>query len=178
MQIIHYQPLSIIHSLSIIQYNNYQPTEAAARRSSVKKVFLEISQKEEGHLSIKIASLRPSTLLKKRLWHRCFPVNFVKFLRTPFLTQHLRWLLLNQCNAKLLPPLSKHAIQIWLENYQTKHFWKLYTVLMICKKQQAWSLELLNKERLWHRCFGVKFAKFFRAVFWLNSCILSIIFLE
>ena len=24
-------------------------------------------------------------LLKKRLWHRYFPVNFVKFLRTPFL---------------------------------------------------------------------------------------------
>ena len=29
-------------------------------------------------------------LLKKSLWHRCFPVNFVKFLRTPFLTEHLR----------------------------------------------------------------------------------------
>ena len=29
--------------------------------------------------------LRPATLLKKRLWHRCFPVNFAKFLRTPFL---------------------------------------------------------------------------------------------
>ena len=28
---------------------------------------------------------RPATLFKKRLWHRCFPVNFVKFLRTPFL---------------------------------------------------------------------------------------------
>ena len=28
---------------------------------------------------------RPATLLKKRLWHRCFPVNFVTFLRTPFL---------------------------------------------------------------------------------------------
>ena len=26
--------------------------------------------------------------------HRCFPVNFEKFLRTPFLTEHLRWLLL------------------------------------------------------------------------------------
>ena len=26
-----------------------------------------------------------ATLLKKRLWHRCFPVNFTKFLRTPFL---------------------------------------------------------------------------------------------
>ena len=23
-------------------------------------------------------------LLKKRLWHRCFPVNFANFLRTPF----------------------------------------------------------------------------------------------
>ena len=36
----------------------------------------------------------PATLLKKRLWHRCLPVNFAKFLRTPFLTEHLRWLLL------------------------------------------------------------------------------------
>ena len=33
----------------------------------------------------KVAGLRPATLLKKRLWHRCFPVNFVKFLRTSFL---------------------------------------------------------------------------------------------
>ena len=30
--------------------------------------------------------------IKKRLWHRCFSVNFAKFLRTPFLTEHLRWL--------------------------------------------------------------------------------------
>ena len=28
---------------------------------------------------------RPATLLKKRLWHRCFPVNFVELLRAPFL---------------------------------------------------------------------------------------------
>ena len=27
--------------------------------------------------------LRPATILKKRLWHECFPVNFEKFLRTP-----------------------------------------------------------------------------------------------
>ena len=35
------------------------------------------------------------TLFKKRLWHSCFPVNFTKFLRTPFLIEHLRWLLLH-----------------------------------------------------------------------------------
>ena len=42
----------------------------------------------------KVAGLRPATLLKKRLWHRCFLVNFTKFLRTTFLTEHFRWLLL------------------------------------------------------------------------------------
>ena len=30
-------------------------------------------------------SLRPATLLKKRLWHRCFPVNFARFFGTLFL---------------------------------------------------------------------------------------------
>ena len=47
------------------------------------------------HLSIsKLTRSRsvPATLLKKRLWHRCFPVNFAKFLRTPFFTEHLWWL--------------------------------------------------------------------------------------
>ena len=33
----------------------------------------------------KVAGLRPALLLKKRLWHCCFPLNFVKFLRTFFL---------------------------------------------------------------------------------------------
>ena len=42
--------------------------------------------------------LRAATLLKKRLWHRCFPVNFAILLRTPSFTEHLRWLLLNVFN--------------------------------------------------------------------------------
>ena len=39
-------------------------------------------------------------LLKKRLWHRCFLVNFSKFLRTPFFTEHL-WRLLLHTVVKL-----------------------------------------------------------------------------
>ena len=35
--------------------------------------------------SIRKGQKEPPTLLKKRLWHRCFPVNFAKFLRTPLL---------------------------------------------------------------------------------------------
>ena len=39
----------------------------------------------------KVAGLRPqlATLLKESLWHTYFPVNFAKFLRTPFLTEYL-----------------------------------------------------------------------------------------
>ena len=33
----------------------------------------------------KVTGPKPATLLKKRLWHRFFLVNFAKFLRTPFL---------------------------------------------------------------------------------------------
>ena len=29
--------------------------------------------------------LGPAAVLKKRLWYRCFPVNFAKFSRTPLL---------------------------------------------------------------------------------------------
>ena len=35
-----------------------------------------------------------ATLSKKKLWHWCFSINFAKFLRTPFHTEHLRLLLL------------------------------------------------------------------------------------
>ena len=35
------------------------------------------------------------TLLKKTLWHSCFPVNFARFLKTPCFTEHIRWLFCN-----------------------------------------------------------------------------------
>ena len=37
---------------------------------------------------------------KRRLQHRCFTVKFVEFLRTLFLTEHLRWLLLHHCKIR------------------------------------------------------------------------------
>ena len=80
--------------------------EAVAQRCSVKEVFCEkgvprnFTKFTGKHLfqSLffnKVAGLRPATLLKMRLWHRCFPVIFVKFLRPPLFTEHLRWLLLS-----------------------------------------------------------------------------------
>ena len=62
-----------------------------------KKSFSDLTWKSQEQLPevlCKKGVLRPATLLKKRLWHKCFPVNFAKFLRTPFSVDHLRWLLL------------------------------------------------------------------------------------
>ena len=70
-------------------FMNYLHFRNSHRKCSVKKVFLKIFAKFTGkHLCQslflnKIAGLRPATLLKKRPWHRCFPVSFAKFLRTP-----------------------------------------------------------------------------------------------
>ena len=74
-------------------------SEAVARKSSVKNLFLEISQNSQGNTCAgdffnKVAGLSPETLFKKSIWHRCFAVNFTKFVRTLILTEHLRCLLL------------------------------------------------------------------------------------
>ena len=58
---------------------------------SMKKGFLRNFTKfTEKHLCQslffnKVTGLRPATLLKKKLWHRCFPVKVVKLPRTPSL---------------------------------------------------------------------------------------------
>ena len=57
-----------------------------------KKVFLEISQNSQENtcarvsflIKLQASGLRPATVLKKGLWHRCFPNNSAKFLRTLF----------------------------------------------------------------------------------------------
>ena len=67
-----------------------QNTEEVVQRCSVKKCFLKfhkIHKKTPVPESLfkKVAGLKPAILLKKGLWNRCFPVNFVKFLRKSFL---------------------------------------------------------------------------------------------
>ena len=50
-----------------------------------KKDVLENLVKFTRKRLCKVAGLRPPTLLKERLWHGVFSVNFAKFLRKPFL---------------------------------------------------------------------------------------------
>ena len=77
-----------------ITFTFYILLKAVFQRCSVNKVFLEISPNSQETTCARISfliklqawGLRPATLLKKRSWRRCFPVNFEKFPRTPFLT--------------------------------------------------------------------------------------------
>ena len=55
------------------------------KRQPQEVILHKITQKQPSEVFCKKQRLRPTTLLKKRLWHRCFPVNFAKFLRVPFL---------------------------------------------------------------------------------------------
>ena len=71
-----YCVLSLIRLIIGSAYTVYA-SEAATRGVLLKSVSLKISQNSK--------SFRLGTLWKKRLRHRCCPVNFVKFLRTPFL---------------------------------------------------------------------------------------------
>ena len=52
-------------------------------KKSVQRSFVKFRGK---HLC---KNLFFATLLKNRIWRRCFPVNFAKFLRTPLLTEDL-----------------------------------------------------------------------------------------
>ena len=94
------------------------------RRCSVGKDVLRNFAKFTGkHLCQslffnKVVDLRPATLLKTRLWHRCFPVNVAKFLRRPFLQNTSRRLLLicERCFCTL-----------WLHE-----LWNLFSVIRCC----------------------------------------------
>ena len=82
--------LSIIYGLFKLFWLTHVPAETATRGALCGKVFLQIWQNHRktsvpASLFNKIAGLRPAALLKKIIWHRCFAVNFIKFLRTPFI---------------------------------------------------------------------------------------------
>ena len=67
-----------------------------------------------GALFNRAAGLQACDFIKKRLQYRCFPVSIAKLLRTPFFTEHLRWL--------LLAPV----IVAFLKRFQTMSFRKSY----------------------------------------------------
>ena len=65
-------------------------SKRSQRRCFIKKLFLKILQNSQEKTCARVSfwyscRLNPATLLKKRLQHRCFCVNFIKYLITHFL---------------------------------------------------------------------------------------------
>ena len=87
---------------------HYLRVRSSHQRCSVKIGVLGNFKKFTGKhlcqsfLLNKVSGLRLATLFIKRLWHRCFPVNFVKFLRTRFYIEHHWWLLFPHLSLYIL----------------------------------------------------------------------------
>ena len=76
--------------IAIAVFKKYRSSQRRCRnihqRYSVKKVFLKISQISQENTWIgvffdKVEVLQSASFLRKRLQHKCFPVNFAKLLR-------------------------------------------------------------------------------------------------
>ena len=70
--------------------------ETVVRRCSAEKVFLENSQNSQKNTCARVSFLIKLQTLGSSILTlaECFPGNFAKFLRTPFFTEHLWWVLL------------------------------------------------------------------------------------
>ena len=82
-----------------------------------------------------VAALRPATLLKDRLCHRCFPVNFSKFLT---LVQDKRLFFFQILSANL----SVFAFRS-IPSLRVKQVWKIFFYYEPFSKVLRWSLPLV-----------------------------------
>ena len=94
-------------------------------------------------------------LWKKKLCHRCFPVNFGKFPLTYFFTEHLRWLLLLKAplGARVLNSSSQNDSIVTGFVQDTQHvlevatndlFWKIFVVKYSSKFRKKHLLQILR----------------------------------
>ena len=125
-------------------------------------------------LLIKLQASDLQLYLKNRLWHRCFPVNFAKFLRTPFLQSNSGRLLLGIPFSQFIPgelsflkktfsPALAPCLGITLRR-NNNHEQPWYRPRFIRKRLFRPATLLVNKLR--HRYFLENLAKYVRTPKW------------
>ena len=121
----------------------WRMSEAATQSCSVKKSALENFAKLTGNhlcqilLFNKVVGIRSVTLLKKRLRHRVFPVNFAKFSRTPFFQN-------TSCGCVCYISYTQRFFSVFLLSL----IFMSVPILYIREKQCSCCLKLSN----WHFC--------------------------
>ena len=142
VQIILVKQLQQIFSCFILIVNALVRSRVA-RRCSVKGVLRNLT-KFTGKLQHlcqslffnKVTGLRPVTLLKKRLWYRCFPANFAKVLKTHFLTE----------TSGRLPLISMGTMQILVQKITSEKKRNTSRFLFFCSSSSS-RPELFCKKR-------------------------------
>ena len=105
-------------SANVWQFAEVPGFRSSHHRCSVKKGVLRNFAKFAGkHLC---QSLFFNKVAGLRLWHRCFPVNFAKFLRTYFFIEHIHWLLLHfrQCSYSIRPEIFENLWWRFFRGYR------------------------------------------------------------
>ena len=75
------------HLKTLVSFTLTLCESRALAKAAVRKKFEKIHTKTPVPESLfnKVVGLRPAIVLKNRLLHWCFPINFAKIFRTPFL---------------------------------------------------------------------------------------------
>ena len=127
-------------------------------------MFWEISQNSQKYtcardsFSIKLEA--SGLLLKKRLWHRCFPVNFAKFLRKTFLQKTsgrllLLFLLPVYLHREILLNFSTLLCSVNFQSVLITRF-SFQRCSLICSMITLRELNLSLKTRIFYFCSAEK----------------------
>ena len=118
--------MSLTTSIKTVLHLSFLQKSLCFPHAEISQSFVKASQKkhcqaERTTRGVLQRCLRPATLLKKRLRHRCFPVYFATFLRTPFLQNTSGRLLLARSNFldayHFIDPNFEHVVYCYLNLY-------------------------------------------------------------
>ena len=82
---------------------------------------------------LKYSDLMPAILLKKRLWHRCFPVNFAKILKAHFLK--------NISGGCFCPVIPWKMVSRYTIHWNTKWSIKYFIGKNFCGNKKTWGCD-------------------------------------
>ena len=96
--------------------------------------------------------LRPATLLKKRLWHSCFPVKFAKLPRTPFLqntSERLLLYFLRCVNMMSISTKKRLCFSGFQMTIQILWFFQNRQEQWVLLQELQWASRFLSKQGYW-----------------------------
>ena len=123
--------------MTLLKQEDVILNRSSYQRCSIKKAVLRNFAKLTWKYLCQSLSLFP-TLLKKKLWLKCFPVNFAKFLRTPLLQNTSGWLLLTKLHDPNRRKMRFPCFELrWLLNGMNMSWHSVFSFLFFLYKNNV-----------------------------------------